>query len=56
MAIEIEKTIAQLTLAEKIEVLAGGGACSTIAVPRLGIPKLQVSFKSIYLRSENIKL
>ena len=39
---DIEATLSQLTLAEKVSLLAGGGACSTLPLPRLNIPTLQV--------------
>ncbi len=39
----VEALVAQLTLAEKASLLAGEDLWSTVAVPRVGIPKLQVT-------------
>ncbi|HTY50066.1 MAG TPA: glycoside hydrolase family 3 C-terminal domain-containing protein [Steroidobacteraceae bacterium] len=38
-----EKLLAQLTLDEKITLMAGGSAFGTAAIPRLGIPALRLS-------------
>jgi hypothetical protein len=42
VALDIDAIIADLTLPEKIMILSGAGACSTVPIPRLGIPKLHV--------------
>ncbi|KAH7142666.1 glycoside hydrolase superfamily [Dactylonectria estremocensis] len=39
----IENIISQLTLTEKVSLLSGAGACSTVSLPRLDIPRLHMS-------------
>lgn len=43
----IENIISQLTLTEKVSLLSGAGACSTVSLPRLDIPRLHVSIKAV---------
>jgi hypothetical protein len=38
----IDELLSQLNLSEKVELLAGIGACSTASNDRLGIPNLEV--------------
>lgn len=40
--LDLDETIAELTLPEKVMILSGANACSTVPIPRLKIPKLQV--------------
>lgn len=39
---EIDQVLSQLTLAEKVTLLSGIGACTTAGIERLDIPNLQV--------------
>ncbi|KAH8651670.1 glycoside hydrolase superfamily [Ilyonectria robusta] len=39
---DLDSIIAQLTLAEKVGLLSGAGACSTASLERLNIPSLQI--------------
>ncbi|KAM5356881.1 hypothetical protein ACJ41O_003527 [Fusarium nematophilum] len=41
--IDVDATIRELTLSEKVALLSGAGACSTIPIERLGIPSLEMS-------------
>lgn len=42
---DVETMLSQLSLAEKVSLLAGVGACSTATIPRLSIPRLEVRSK-----------
>jgi hypothetical protein len=39
---DIDELLSQLTLAEKVELLAGIGSCRTASINRLAIPNLEV--------------
>ena len=43
MSARIEELISQMTLEEKVSILAGADAWHTVAVDRLGIPAMKVS-------------
>lgn len=43
MSPPIDEILQKATLAEKVSLLAGAGACSTVAVDRLNIPQLNVN-------------